>query len=65
MIYDEESKTSCREFSAIYNLYVALYMSYVNKHIDVCEHVRVWSSIQLCIAKMSDTCLDVGALVFT
>ena len=46
--YDYKAKTFCRGFSAIENLYIALYRSDVGTLFDVGEHMGVWYSIQLC-----------------
>ena len=39
--YYDKTKTFCRGFSTIENLYVTLYRSYVSEHNNVGEHVRV------------------------
>ena len=62
--YYYKSKTFCRSFYNIYNLYISLYRYDVTEYIYLGEHVVVWSSILLCIANMDGNCLDVGDLVF-
>ena len=63
--YYEKYKNFFRSFADIKNLFISLYGSYVGKHIDDGEHVGSWYSIQLWINNMGDTCLVIGALLFT
>ena len=39
--YDENTKTFCRGFAAIYNFYISLSRSDVSKNSDAGEHVGV------------------------
>ena len=48
-----------------YYLYIKLYRSDVIEHIDAGEQVVCLSYIQLLIANLGVTCLNVGGFVFT
>ena len=63
--YYENTKTFCRGFIEIDNLYVTLYRSAVNEHCYDGEHVGFLSPIQFCSDNLGSIFLGCVALMST
>ena len=63
--YYINAKTFWRSFSDIDNLYLTFYRSYGIEYCGVCEHIVVWSYIQLFSSNLGGSYMECVALVTT